>query len=488
MAMSTPLKRRALRWGATIAGLVALLYIPDCDGPTPGGAGAQPFVWNRDALWDALQARFANDHATCPATAALHDYGVRLRTLADRVAGPDDPEWDRLETSLFDLAVDVARCPASAAEFLEVRATQQAIVKDIARRWPTNTRARDRLYRLLYGSRAAAEEVLLQLPSSDALSLTRGTDVASAAPSIMVEGVRIYSGDLLLSRGGAPTSAFIARGSDYPGNFSHVALVHVDDDGQGSVIEAHIERGVAVSTQTQYFADKKLRVMVLRLRPDHPAVVADPLVAHRAASDALEEVGQRHIPYDFAMDFRDPKTQFCSEVASTHYATHGVTLWPNLTSFSSPGLARWMAGFGVEHLETHGPSDLEYDPSLTVVAEWHDRDTLFSDHVDNAVIDAMLERAEDGLPLGHQRALLPVARTLKAYSTVLNLFGAEGPVPEGMSATIALRATWLADTHAALRSELMRAVARFRDTHAYAPPYWELVAMARAAAQRRWPR
>ena len=46
-------------------------------------------------------------------------------------------------------------------------------------------------------------------------------------------------------------------------------------------------------------------------------------------------------------------------------------------------------------------ADLEYDPQLRVVAEWCDPDTLFKDHVDNAVIDVMLEAAERGSdPLG----------------------------------------------------------------------------------------
>ena len=42
------------------------------------------------------------------------------------------------------------------------------------------------------------------------------------------------------------------------------------------------------------------------------------------------------------------------------------------------------------------PSDLEYDPQLTVVAEWHDPGTLFKDHLDNAVTDVLLEDANSG--------------------------------------------------------------------------------------------
>src|SRR2546422_946746 len=73
----------------------------------------------------------------------------------------------------------------------------------------------------------AVEEAMLQHPDSG-FSLLEGRREPSATPAATVHGVEIRSGDILVSRGGYPTSALIARGNDYPGNFSHVGLVHVD--------------------------------------------------------------------------------------------------------------------------------------------------------------------------------------------------------------------------------------------------------------------
>ena len=213
---------------------------------------------------------------------------------------------------------------------------------------------------------------------------------------------------MLVSRGGYPTSALIARGNDYPGNFSHVGLVYVDSaTNEISVIEAHIEVGVAITTAEGYLADKKLRLMVLRPRADLPALVADPMLPHRAAGKILARARAEHIPYDFAMDYGDPSGLFCSEVASTVYKDEGVTLWMGLSTISRLGIRTWLAELGVKHFETQEPSDLEYDPQLVVVAEWRDPVDLKQDHLDNAVLDAMLEGADQGVELTYPWYKLP---------------------------------------------------------------------------------
>src|SRR5438034_8361217 len=131
---------------------------------------------------------------------------------------------------------------------------------------------------------------------------------------------------------------------------------------------------------------------------------------------ALERARSGRIGYDFEMDYTDASRLFCSEVASSVYRELGVTLWTGLSTISGAGLRRWLASFGVRHFETQEPSDLEYDPQLVVVAEWRDAATLRKDHIDDAVIDAMLEGAEAGDVLSYAWYRLPVGRLAKAYS------------------------------------------------------------------------
>lgn len=476
------------KWIAATLALVIVgaMFVPAGSQSIPSPAAARPFLWDQDERWRALESEFrATRDSGC---AGMNDrIGEELDVLADDVAWlesgrhqPADERFDVVEKNLFAIAPRLAACPEHVGVVIDITNRLRAALKRNSRDWDMRDEAaRDRLYRLAYGTRMAIEEILLQSRATDVPDLIPGTDVPSQTPSVVFDGLRLHSGDILVSRGGAPVSALIARGNDYPGNFSHIALLHVSDEQVVSVIEAHIEVGVTVSTLEKYLADKKLRIMVLRLDDTLERLQADPLLPHRAATAALSEARERHVPYDFAMHYDNPDKKFCSEVASAPYADLGVALWAGRTTMSAKGTTAWLSALGVEQFETHGPSDLEYDPQVVVVAEWRDRETLFDDHVDNAVIDAMLEGAERGDVIDYDYRFLPVARLMKGYSLLLNAAGRPGPVPEGMSAATALRSQWLDERHRAVKAGVLVAAETFRLEHGYEPPYWQLVSMAR---------
>lgn len=481
--------RAIIRTAGVLLLAAALLAVPwpDADlAPAPPRGGA--FAWQSDSLWVLLEQQYRTARETgCPTLDLNIGAGLdRISHLIDGLAGdqhlpPEAPQLDFLEAAWFAVTPLVAACPDHQVGYAARYRALRTAIKQQSRHWDVSARpARDRLYRALYGSRAALEEVLLQHPDR-MTPLLLGVDEPSATPSAVVEGVRIHSGDMLVSRGGAPTSALIARGNDYPGNFSHVALVHVDSTGAASTVEAHIEVGVAIGSAEQYLKDKKLRIMVLRPRADLPALVADPMLPHRAATAAIERVRAGHIPYDFAMDYHDPSKLFCSEVASSAYRNLGVTLWTGLSTLSAEGLRRWLSSFGVSHFETQEPSDLEYDPQLVVVAEWRGPETLRDDHIDNAVIDAMLEGAERGDRLSYSWYQLPVARVLKAWSWIRVQLGGTGPVPEGMSAASALRNKAFTARQKALAAQVRSAADLFSVQEGYPAPYWRLLDLAREA-------
>ena len=146
------------------------------------------------------------------------------------------------------------RSPPRTSRCLPRSMRSRLAVSAAARHWPVERPdVHEALYRVLYGGRAAIEEALAQQRAAALPALTVLAPVASAAPSTLIEDVRVHSGDIVLSRGDAPTSALIARGNPFPGNFSHVAIVHVEpESGKTTVIEALIERGVVTRSAEDF--------------------------------------------------------------------------------------------------------------------------------------------------------------------------------------------------------------------------------------------
>jgi hypothetical protein len=464
-----------------------ILLIPESQSDKIKVANRSMFIWDKDSLWHLLEDNFVKakeigcDNLNNQIGERLIDFSNTLNLIEKSELKPDDQMFDSLLSIIFQTAPLIGACTDSSERYIDLNAQMRQIMKLKSKQWdPDKQAVRNALYKLIYGGRAAVEEIILQSGKKDSHQLTYENNEKSATPYTTFLGVKLHSGDILLSRGGAPTSALISRGSDYPGNFSHVALVHVDSKTNiASIIEAHIEVGVAISSLEDYMNDKKLRVMVLRMRSDLTEMIADPMLPHKAATASLKRASNEHIPYDFEMNYDNPDKLFCSEVASSEYKNLGINLWMGKSTISSLGTAKLLSGFGVKNFETQEPSDLEYDPQLSIVAEWRDLETLYQDHVDNAVVDAILEWSEEGNEIEIDWYLLPIVRIVKLYSAILNLFNAAGPVPEGMSATSALRHEAFKTFHSSIKINVLEQAKKFKNLNGYTPPYWRLLEFAR---------
>ena len=449
-------------------------------------ASKTPFTWNQDSLWKSLENTFqkAKGLSTIKLDSLVEkmskDANLLLAKYKDTIYGPDNNIYDSIETKFFSVAPLIAAQENKSDWYLNYYNSVRQKLKTDSRYWDMSTlSARNTSYKMLYGMRAAVEEILLQSNSDDFISTMYVTDEPSVTPSIEMLGIKVHSGDLLVSRGGAEVSAFISRGNDYPGNFSHVALIYVDQEtDKPYFIEAHIERGVAIASLDNYLKDKKLRFMVMRPRFDLPAMKLNPMLPHEAAEYMYNESQKRHIPYDFKMDYHDASAMFCSEVGSNAYKKYGINLWEFQSTISSVGIINWLNAFGVQNFVTQMPSDLEYDPTLSVVAEWRDKDVLFQDHLDNAVMDALISQANKGENLDYNIWALPLVRVIKAYCFVLNTFAKEGIIPEGMDAVTALKNNDFVSRFQHVKSRTLNKVEQFNTENGYLPPYWELAKFA----------
>ena len=483
-------RRLALFGALAIAG--AWLSWPSDAPEFPRPADTTAFRWDADHLFTALESEFIRVGSTDLRAAAegieiLEEEGnALLGRVSDSSEVPFDL-LDRLTTLQFELAVRGAAHPSLLPRVQDFFVDTRVTLMRAAAGWSMNRSSHEAIYRVLFGGRIALDEALVQA-GTDALGpLLHVEDIPSATPSIMVEGVRIHSGDILLSRGGSPTSALIARGNDFPNTFSHSALAHVDPgSGEATVIESLIETGSVLTTVEDYLERTTHRILVLRLRPDHPALVDDPLLPHRAADALLATLREDHIPYDFAMEWEDASAAFCSEIVFHAFLERGVQLWTVRSSITAPGLVSWLAAMGVRQFTSLVPSDIEYDPQLGAVVEWRDAPALMNFRLDNAIIDALLEEADHGSELSYAWYALPVARLLKAFSIGQSLVGRTPRIPAGISALTALRVDALVSkVQPSVRAELVARANSFRETSGYEAPYWALVQLARESVAAR---
>ena len=483
------MKKNIVRIFAAIVLIYLLLMIPDSsETPILVSATEAPFEWASDSLWNKLETDFEhllkNNKTNLVAEIINHQKKTDslLQSVIKDGKGLFSPAADSLLISFFNYSILIPFEPTFSDSLYERYRQIRLAVKEMQQLLPDDINTKKRIYMLLYGTRAAMEEIVLQLPvKSDALLIFDSGKEDSAA--IKIHGIQIKSGDVLLSRGSASVSALIARASNFPGNFSHVALLHINELNKNiSVIESHIEKGVAIADSTAYFNDKKQRILVLRKRTAN-----DKSSSHKAADAMVELLSKQNIPYDFSMDFHDPAKMFCSEVASYAYRTQGINLWSVPSGISHPGAVAWLNNFGVQYFATQMPSDLEYDKEMMLIAEWYDRDLLWEDHVYNAAMDALYEQAKRGLKPEASRWLLPVARVLKGWSIIKNKLGYIGPIPEGMNASTALKNMWLTKNHEELVKRLKASSSEFQQAKGYLPPYWQLVKMANKLATDNFP-
>lgn len=210
----------------------------------------------------------------------------------------------------------------------------------------------------------------------------------------------LQSGDIILSRGNAFTSAAIARIAKNDAQFSHLSFVYRDPYGKLFTIESHIEIGVVIAPFQVHIDQGNSREVVFRYQ--------DQELAHKAAEHMFNKVktqsatGQ-NIEYDFGMDYHDNKRIFCSEVAydGFNHVSKGKVDVPMFKSKFNAGLIGFLNKMGIKisksnikTFETFAPGDLEFDPRFDLVAEWKDPTKMKQSRTRDAILTKMFEWIE----------------------------------------------------------------------------------------------
>ena len=125
----------------------------------------------------------------------------------------------------------------------------------------------------------------------------------------------LQSGDVILSRGNAFSSAAIARIGVNDYQFSHLSFVYKDPETKELfTTEAHIEIGSVVEPLIEHVSAKNARSVVFRYDDAQISEQASKNIHDRVLKNQL---AKKNVEYDFSMDFRDNERLFCSEIISS---------------------------------------------------------------------------------------------------------------------------------------------------------------------------
>lgn len=211
----------------------------------------------------------------------------------------------------------------------------------------------------------------------------------------------LKSGDVILSRGNAYSSAAIARiaKSDY--QFSHLSFVYRDQESKELFTsEAHIEIGSVVAPFAEHLNEKNVRSVVFRYKDEE--------IAHKA-SKAMFDLVKKHqdsgknIEYDFSMNYKDDSKFFCSEIISDGFkmVLPDEDYFPKFKSHFSKGIIPFLNTIGVPvttenvaTLDVFAPGDIQFDPNFELVAEWRNPKKLEESRLKDFILTKMFERMD----------------------------------------------------------------------------------------------
>jgi hypothetical protein len=211
----------------------------------------------------------------------------------------------------------------------------------------------------------------------------------------------LISGDVILSRGNAFSSAAIARIGENDFQFSHLSFVYQNPNELNRLYttEAHIEIGSVVAPIEDHIASKNARSVVFRHKDSKLSADASEYIFNKVKEKS--ETG-KNIEYDFSMNYKDNSKLFCSEVISTAFNAVNPKqgFLPKFKSHFTPGMIPFLNNIGVpvtkenvSELDVFSPGDIQFDPSFDLVLEWRNprkmEESRFKDFILTKLFDKM---------------------------------------------------------------------------------------------------
>ena len=299
---------------------------------------------------------------------AIAELKVKLALMRLEPALPNDRILKDTQSTVFELAPRVALLPEKLEDYKQVVLEWKQIVKSMSRFWDLKSKAdRMALYYYLAGSRISVNQAILQsVPHSSSLRPRGFRKSYRQSPSL--NGIHLESGDFVVwnSFGDYP---ILGVSKDLPGSYNAVAIVHISDNGEPSVIFIDPRDGVVVLSLDDFKNSPISSGIVLRLRRDLPVIIAHPKLPHEAAEIAMS-IAETGITFDFAMDDSNEEQLYPTEFLASLFRHRNLTVGIRFSEVSSSKHRKRLSKLGVENYSFIEPYELEYDPQTMLVGYW----------------------------------------------------------------------------------------------------------------------
>jgi hypothetical protein len=236
-------------------------------------------------------------------------------------------------------------------------------------------------------------------------------DMSGEAPYLLVNPlykseIKSYldlkSGDVILSRGNAYSSAAIARIGENDFQFSHLSFVYQNpkEDNALYTTEAHIEIGSVVAKMEEHIESKNARSVVFRYKDQSQSNKASEYMFNRVKEASSKG---KNIEYDFSMNYKDSSKLFCSEIISAgfHEVLEDKSYVPKFKSKFNVGLIPFLNDIGVpvtkeniSSFDVFSPGDIQFDPNFDLVLEWRNPKKMQESRFKDFILTKIFEKME----------------------------------------------------------------------------------------------
>ncbi len=226
----------------------------------------------------------------------------------------------------------------------------------------------------------------------------------------------------------------------------------------------------------QLLAKPAGRRMVLRWRSDLPGIIANPTLAHQAASYGYQLSQTLALPYDYLMDPANYSALFATEALAYFYEGRQITLF----DFVAPTDSAMMLPLNRLGIHLHGqavPAELFHQNTLQVVALQLSGPQLKTRNLQLAAYRKALLTLND--PSTRKiRWLLPWYRLVNFYDVVATWTGLPRQLPVNMAPETALAYDHIRSQANKILPQLTTRAEEFVRQNGYYPSFAELVLLA----------